>query len=205
MKSKKLLNSMFIVVAMSSCAQIAQAGLLESLCSWFSRPIEFAKQRPVIASLAILGSAAVCGGLFWWYKTRAPKNVKSSSCEKAVAQTPKQNQESLAKKRFLDRAICQYTLAIARFDNTKQLLSAYETADSQLFYAELSAFLPQIRSSLIKQEHINAFDNLGLDRAENGSYEYWNSCAQLYFHLDTVKKYAQESLARVQKLRAELV
>lgn len=82
---KKIIYIMGTVVHLSCATQPMSASLWQRLCSPFARSVESIKRHPVIASVAIVSAAAVCG-LYWWKKFNELPEIKEiHKAEKVLA------------------------------------------------------------------------------------------------------------------------
>jgi hypothetical protein len=169
------------VLNLSFATQTIHAGLWQTICSPFKSAATYVQKRPIYAIAAALSAVALSGGIYWWYKMRLPKNTAAS-----------QSVQNTIRERSSD-AQAKIERDIANFQNTKNLISRYETIDSKIFYDQLNSFLPQVRQALNPDQQAT-FDALRFGQIPEGSREYWDACAQLYFNLDEYSASAQESL-----------
>ena len=77
MISRRTIYIMCAIVHMSFTAQVAHAGLWEMVLAPFARLAAYAKQRPALTIASVVSSLAICGGIYWWYKTRPTQRQKA--------------------------------------------------------------------------------------------------------------------------------
>ena len=172
MISKRTLLILCAMLNLSFATQTMHASLWQTICSPFSSAAAYIKQRPLVAVAAALSTVAISGGIYWWYK-------HSGRTKKLDVN--------------IDRDI-------KTFQNTKGLIERYNSVDSKIFYEQLNSFLPQVRQAL-KPDQQETFDALNFGSIPQGSKEYWDACAKLFFYLDDYSVSAQESLKTVRQAR----
>lgn len=202
MISKKTLLIATLVLPLSFAMQIMQASLWQTICSPFARATQYIKQRPLIVVASVLSVAAISGGAYWWYKKSSKKKNDIFVPKKSTTSIEKLDAGLLQKQQLLDQAIIKWNSAIKTFNSTKDLIKNHAAIEDSFFYTQLNVFLPQVRTSLrtVQQEE---FDSLKFGQILEGSGEYWQACANLFFYLDEYIRDAQISLETVKRVRKE--
>lgn len=222
MVSKRMMYLLGALLQVSVISQMAHADVWKALCS----SVEYTKKHPLMIAASVFSVAALSTGIYWWYKSAHTKKVepivpivpKTSVIPKKIDPIPThvplkehENPGSEAHlktdkhKKMLDNSVAKWQRAIATFENSKNLIkrNSDSNLDSQIFYAQMRDFLHQIRSYLTPDQ-TPSFDVLELDFAIEGSKEYWDGLAKLFFLLDELIVDAYESLFAIQKAQLRL-
>ncbi len=197
MISKRTTYILCALLNLTFATQTMHAGLWQTICSPFASMAKYIQQRPLISAAAALGTLAISGGVYWWYKARVLKQRELHQRElRAKEDLDLRNMPIVWLKETREK----FDRDIAHFQNTKNLISMRENVDRDVFYEQLSAFLPQVRQAL-QPEQRTELDALRFGQIAQGSQEYWNACGRLSSALD---RYIDDTTIQKAKLISQL-